>query len=141
MKRNTSTATQRRSGLVVWLIILAGLFAAIQHPLTLSAQEKSFLWKISKEGKSIYLLGSIHYLKRENFPLRKPILDALANSKRLVLEIDLNSTSASSAQRATLEKAVYRDGSTLEQNIEPEFFNWRRGAQRNWASIPKCSSR
>ncbi len=122
---------QRRSSWVVWLITLAGFFGAIQYPLALSAQEKSFLWKVSKAGKSIYLLGSIHYLKKENFPLRKPILDALANSKRLVLEIDLNGTSASAVQRATLERAVYRDGSSLEQNIEPDIFqlSTRRAAE------------
>ncbi len=57
--------------------MLAGVFGSIAYSRPLSAQEKSFLWKVSKEGKSIYLLGSIHYLKKENFPLRKPILDAL----------------------------------------------------------------
>ena len=79
---------------MVWLITVAGFFSSIAYSHPLSAQEKSFLWKVSKEGKSIYLLGSIHYLKKENFPLRKPILDALASSKRLVLEIDLNNTPA-----------------------------------------------
>lgn len=113
---------QRSRSLAVWFAALAGLLGSVAYPYSLEAQEKSFLWKVGKEGKSIYLLGSIHYLKRENFPLRKPILDALAASKRLVLEIDLNNTPAGAAQRATLEKAVYRDGSTLEQNVEPDIF-------------------
>ncbi len=34
----------------------------------------------------------------------------------------MNNTPAGSAQRATLEKAVYHDGSTLEQNVEPDVF-------------------
>jgi uncharacterized protein len=122
MKQNLSTVAQRRPSLIVWLLMLAGIFGSIAYSRPLSAQEKSFLWKVSKEGKSIYLLGSIHYLKKENFPLRKPILDALASSKRLVLEIDLNNTPPGAAQRVTLEKAVYHDGSTLEQNVEPDVF-------------------
>jgi uncharacterized protein len=83
----------------------------------LSAQEKSLLWKVSKNANSIYLLGSIHYLRKENYPLKKVILDAFEASQRLVLEIDLNATSAESAQRVTMEKAVYRDGTSLPQNI------------------------
>ena len=122
MKRRNEILCRRRASLMVRLVALVGLFASVVHPFVLSAQEKSFLWKVSKAGQSIYLLGSIHYLKKENFPLRKAILDALASSKKLVLEIDLNNTPAGSAQRATLEKALYRDGTTLEQNIEPDIF-------------------
>jgi uncharacterized protein YbaP (TraB family) len=40
----------------------------------------------------------------------------------LVLEIDLNQTSPGAAQRVVLEKAIYRDGSTLAQNISEETY-------------------
>jgi uncharacterized protein YbaP (TraB family) len=77
---------------------------------------------VSRDDKSIFLLGSIHYLRKENYPLNQTILNALDASKRLVLEIDLNRTSVESAQQATLEKAVYRDGTNLAQNISPETY-------------------
>jgi len=86
------------------------------------AQEKALLWKVSKDAHSLYLLGSIHYLRKEHFPLHRSILETFEASKRLVLEIDLNSISPEVAQRATLEKAIYRDGSTLEQNVDPETY-------------------
>jgi uncharacterized protein YbaP (TraB family) len=89
---------------------------------TLPAQEKSLLWRVSRDDKSVYLLGSIHYLRKENYPLNPAILTALDASTRLILEIDLNSTSAESAQRVTLEKAVYRDGTTLAQNVSDETY-------------------
>ncbi len=89
---------------------------------SLSAQEKSLLWQVSRDDKSIFLLGSIHYLRKENYPLNQTILNALDASKRLVLEIDLNRTSAESAQRSTLEKAIYRDGTNLAQNVSPETY-------------------
>jgi uncharacterized protein YbaP (TraB family) len=50
------------------------------------------------------------------------MLDAFEASKRLVLEIDLNTTSAENAQRVTLEKAVYRDGTSLPQNISEDTY-------------------
>lgn len=100
--------------------LLAFGWLATSHVLV--AQEKSLLWKISKDTNSIFLLGSIHYLRKENYPLSKAILDALETSKQLVLEIDLNRTPAAAAQRATLEKAVYRDGTSLPQNVGKETY-------------------
>jgi uncharacterized protein len=88
----------------------------------IDAQEKTFLWRVSKDDHSLYLLGSIHYLRRENFPLHKSIIDAFETSERLVFEIDLNRVSPDAAQRVTLEKAVYRDGQTLEQNVSQETY-------------------
>jgi uncharacterized protein len=73
-------------------------------------------------------LGSIHYLRKENYPLNKAILEAFDGSKSLVLEIDLNKTAAEAAQRLTLEKAAYRDGTTLAQSVAPE--TYRLAAQR-----------
>ena len=93
---------------------------------TIGAQEKSLLWKVSNDTSSVYLLGSIHYLKKENFPLNKTILEALDGSQRLVLEIDVNSATPEVAQKVTLSKAVYLDGTTLEQNVSPETYQLTR---------------
>jgi uncharacterized protein YbaP (TraB family) len=97
---------------LVWLVVSD----------TSDAQEKTLLWKVSNDKHSIYLLGSIHYLKKENFPLHKAILTAFNASKRLVLEVDLNRISPDAAQRVTLEKAMYRDGQTLQQNVSEETY-------------------
>lgn len=113
---------------VFLLPFYAGLLAAVLQPLVLGAQERSFLWKVSQGENSIYLLGSIHYLRKEHFPLRPSILDALDQSKRLVLEIDLDSLSPATTQRVTLEKALYGDGTTLAQNIDPD--TYRLAAER-----------
>jgi uncharacterized protein YbaP (TraB family) len=94
----------------------------------LGAQEKSLLWKVSKDGNSIYLLGSIHYLRQENYPLKKAILDAFEASKKVVLEIDLDSTSPETIQRVTLEKALYHDGTSLAQNVSQD--TYQLAAQR-----------
>lgn len=113
---------RRLSSAAVLLLAVGWLLVFGLSPRALPAQEKSFLWKVSKDGKSVFLLGSIHYLKRENFPLKKNILDALDRSRKLVLEINLNSLSTTAMQRIMLEKAVYRDGTKLSQNIDPETY-------------------
>lgn len=111
-------AISRDIRLILTLVLLLALSAAP----SLGAQERTLLWKVSEGDKSIFLLGSIHYLRKENYPLNQAILDAFDASDRLVLEIDLQNTPAGAAQRLTLEKAVYRDGSDLAQNVSQETY-------------------
>jgi uncharacterized protein YbaP (TraB family) len=105
-----------------WVVALCALASLSVSSAALRAQEKSLLWTISREGKSTLLLGSIHYLRRENYPLSPAILDAFDRSKRLVLEVDLSRTTGEAAQRVTLEKAMYRDGTSLAQNVSAETY-------------------
>ena len=123
--KRVPTQVKRPARLVLALLALIAWSASSRAVV---AQEKSLLWQVSRDEKSIFLLGSIHYLRKENYPLNPAILNAFDASKRLVLEIDLNSTSAESAQRVTLEKAIYRDGTSLAQNISEE--TYRLAARR-----------
>jgi uncharacterized protein len=114
-----SAARERRyryAGLYFIIVVLAACFVA-----PASGQEKSLLWQVGRDDSSVYLLGSIHYLRQEHYPLHPAILKALDGSKSLVLEIDLNSASMESAPKLT-EKAVYRDGSTLIKNVSAETY-------------------
>ena len=105
------------------LLILLGSSASAAAA---RGEAKGLLWKISNDKSTVYLLGSIHYLKKENFPLNENILTALDNSQRLVLEIDVNSVRPDAAQKITISKAVYQDGTTLEQNVSQETFELTR---------------
>jgi uncharacterized protein len=123
MKKNTSTAvspsrpaTSGRWTACVVLLAVASLASQ------LNAEEKSFLWRVKSDKGAIYLLGSIHYLKRENYPLKKSIQEAFENSRTLVLEIDPQPGTPERAQQVMLEKALYRDGTTLQQNVSPETY-------------------
>lgn len=109
-------------------ILLAVCLALAENAWT---QEKTLLWEVGRDGSSVRLLGSIHYLRQEHYPLHPTILKALDESKRLVLEIDLNSLSPEAAQKTTLEKAVYRDGSTLQASLSAETYELaaRRAAE------------
>jgi uncharacterized protein len=112
----------RRSASAVLLYgfaVLAALVATAQEP---RAQDKSFLWKVQSDKNAIYILGSIHYLKKESFPLKKAIENVFSAAKKIVLEIDLKTATPEKAQQITLEKGLYRDGTTLQQNIDPETY-------------------
>ena len=86
------------------------------------AQEKSFLWKVSSERNSFYILGSIHFLRKNNYPLRKLIEDVFDQTQKLVLEINLNGASSENIQQLTLAKGVFLDGTTLQQSVSTETY-------------------
>ena len=105
--------------LCAFLLLLASLASFGQA----SAQEKSFLWKVRSEGNSIYILGSIHFLKKESYPLKKSIEQAFDAATKLVLEIDLQSVTPEKTRQVTLEKGVFRDGTTLQQSVAKETYD------------------
>jgi uncharacterized protein len=86
------------------------------------AQDKSFLWRVQSDKSNIYILGSVHVLKKENYPLNQTIEKAFDSTQKLVLEIDLKSEDAAAVQRVTLEKGINRDR-TLQQNVAPETYS------------------
>src|SRR5688572_31823149 len=53
--------------------------------------QKHFLWKVEDgKGASAYLLGSLHVLTADAYPLPAAIDKAFAESKTLVEEVDLD---------------------------------------------------
>ena len=104
-----------------WALLMALVAAAAEA----RAQDKSFLWRVqsSKSNGSIYILGSIHFLKKENYPLKKTIEKVFTGAEKLVLEIDLKDADSGAVQRMTLEKGLQRNGKTLDQNVSPETYD------------------
>jgi uncharacterized protein YbaP (TraB family) len=100
-------------------IALLGLFLAFcgSAGAELKAQEKSFLWRVRSDKNMIYLLGSIHLLKKENYPLARSIEAAFEDSKKVAFEIDLGAAEPAKAQALMFQRGVYRDGKVLSQTI------------------------
>ncbi|MGH7831998.1 MAG: TraB/GumN family protein [Candidatus Binatia bacterium] len=83
----------------------------------LAAAEKRSLWKIQSKGNVVYLLGSIHYLKPQNYPLDPAIEAAFKDARKLVLEINLESMEKEQGQKLMFLKGVYTDGRTLQEGV------------------------
>jgi len=101
-------------------LLLVGFFVLVGGA---AAEDKSFLWQVQSDKSRVYILGSVHFLKKENYPLKESIETAFANTQKLVLEIDLKSADAATVQRVTLEKGINLDGSSLQQNVSPDTYS------------------
>ncbi|MSP37332.1 MAG: TraB/GumN family protein [Deltaproteobacteria bacterium] len=86
---------------------------------SLCAQEKSFLWQVEGNNR-VYILGSIHLLRKADSAL-KPIIDeTIAKAKRLVFEIDLLNEGPEKMQQLVLKRGMNLDGKTLSQKVSSE---------------------
>jgi len=102
-------------------IIVTVLLLAV----SLTAAEKgNFLWKVTNpKGKaSAYLLGSIHIVPDDIYPLSSKIETAFEKSDYLVVEADMNKIDQNKIQMLTMQKGLYTDGSSLESVLEPDLY-------------------
>ena len=105
------------------LLTLLGLgFLSVALAGQLSAQEKSFLWRVDSDQNSLYILGSIHLLNKEAYPLKQSSENAFEQTKKLVLEIDLRSANSDKVQQLMLQKGASTDGTVLHQNVSKETY-------------------
>ena len=103
--------------------IIAIAIVAVLAVLPVQAQGKHFLWKVEAPGGAVaYLLGSLHVLTADSYPLPAVIEKAFAESKTLVEEVDLDEISDPMAMMGALAKAMLTDGQTLDKIIAPSTY-------------------
>ncbi|HXG52657.1 MAG TPA: TraB/GumN family protein [candidate division Zixibacteria bacterium] len=105
------------------LLFLLPALAGAQAP---ASSGKSFLWEVRSDRSRVFLLGSIHFLRGEDYPLQQTIEESFARAKKVVLEIELDGAAPERIQQLTLEKGLFRNGKTLRQSVAPETYELAR---------------
>src|SRR5438045_8930443 len=83
------------------------------------------VWKVTSEsGNVIYLAGSIHALKSQDYPLPVAYNRAFDASDRLVCEVDPKALLESS--RGILKAGQYPKGESLKNHVDPRTYNYLR---------------
>lgn len=80
--------------------------------------EKSCLWSLQTQSNKFYLLGSLHLLKQEAYPLAAAIGDAYADSRKIVFETDIAALQEPAMQAKMLQLGLYPEGQNLLQNLD-----------------------
>ncbi|HTA65188.1 MAG TPA: TraB/GumN family protein [Xanthomonadaceae bacterium] len=100
------------------LLLSGAAFATAPTPM---------LWKASKGGTTIYLLGSLHILLASDYPLSKDVDDAYRHASRVVFEVPPADMSPLAALGPTSEYGMYLDPSqSLQGDLDPAV--WQRMA-------------
>ena len=90
------------------------------------AQDHHCLWKAQAGGAPVYLLGSVHVLSEDQYPLPQVIEDAYAASSRLVLELNLDSAATPAALALVMSKVRLPQGQSLKKVLGPE--TWQKAS-------------
>lgn len=81
------------------------------------------MWSISSGGgPPSYLLGSLHLLSPEYYPLSAEIEAAFKQATVLIEEVDLDEMTNPAVALPLLGKAMFTDGRTLDQVIAPDLY-------------------
>jgi uncharacterized protein YbaP (TraB family) len=110
------------------LVLLAAVVAA---PVLVSAEtaansDMTFMWRVDRAGTTVYLLGSIHAMKEDSYPLPAIIEQAFAESEVVVFEIDVDEMTAAAFQM--LSAGTLANGQTLESVVGPA--TWAKFSDR-----------
>lgn len=98
---------------------MAPLKLQAESHLESRATTKSCLWEVSSSQATVFLLGSVHILKHDTYPVSPAAKKALLQSKVVVLEVDLDEIDSFSSQQLLREKG-FLHGEILEDTISPK---------------------
>ena len=111
---------KRLSGFLQIAFIAALLFF---HAASASADEGgSSVWKISKDGRTLFLGGSIHLLREKDFPLPEEFDNAFERSDVLVLEADVEQAAESDEQAQFMAKMMLPVGTILQNVLNADVY-------------------
>jgi len=81
-----------------------------------------FLWRISKGRDSLYLVGSLHALNPDDYPLPAAMENAFRHSSVLVEEINLTTVDTTGMQQEALRMGAYPRGKSLRTELPPDVY-------------------
>jgi len=117
VKRFSRFSRLGRIAAVAWLI------AALAQIVPLHAQPpRNFLWKVSSNRSVIYLVGSIHLLTKDYYPLSPALDAAFMDSDLLVEETDLGELEAPASQIKLLTRGMLPASQSLDQVVSPSTY-------------------
>ncbi|HEY7292872.1 MAG TPA: TraB/GumN family protein [Vicinamibacterales bacterium] len=85
-----------------------------------SAQSKSFGWRVSSPRGSMYLVGSVHLLTKDFYPLSPALEKAYKDSDLLVEEVDMAEMTTPGAQMTMLTRGMQPSAKPIDKVLSPE---------------------
>ena len=101
-------------------------FCCAVSPPAQAAQAKTFAWKATGKGGTIYLVGSIHVMSPSFYPLNPALEAAFKDSDLLVEEVDMAEMLDPMAQMAMLTRGMLPSSQSLDKVLTPPRWRWSR---------------
>jgi uncharacterized protein len=116
-------------------LCLAIFLAAFIATTPLEAQDRHTLWQVQSPTNTVYLLGSLHMLKPEHYPLEDALEGAFSDARHLVTEADLDELESPQVMGSIMLKAAYGEGYSLKTALSPESYGLVENATADFAAM------
>ena len=98
-------------------------FFSLLCAVSVSAQAEPAAWRVTGEDTGeLLLLGSIHYLRQEDYPLPSNIDELYQQADTLVMELDLDDLDTLSVENLFVEAGTLPPGSSLQTVLTPAVY-------------------
>jgi len=97
-----------------WILLLIGLGTAVFA--------QTSLWKVTYQGKTLYLGGAIHIMREADYPLPAPYERAFAAADALVCETDLEAMRSPLGAAEMQQHLMFGPGKTLRDVLQRETY-------------------
>lgn len=109
----------KRLNRIAAALLAAGSLASANGAVAQEA--RTLLYRVEgASGATVYMLGSIHLLSADAYPLPQPVQNAYADAERVVFETSLDSLLARQQEMAM--RGMYQGGKTLRGEIPAELY-------------------
>lgn len=100
-------------------LLLVLIVAALLLQQAVDAAPRAFMWKATGRESVVYLVGSVHLLTKDFYPLSPALDAAYKDSDLLVEEVDMAEMLAPTAQMALLSRGLLPGDQSLEKVLTP----------------------
>lgn len=80
------------------------------------------MWQMSGDNNSVYLLGSVHLLRKEDHPLPAIIDEVYGEAETLIMEMDMDDVDPIEAQKLVTELGLIEDDRSLSDLMGPSLY-------------------
>src|SRR5260370_1718417 len=115
---------QRNAGVWIASLLFSTVALIANTAGATEALPKCCVWRVTNANAPFYLVGSVHALGRNDYPLPSPYELALKDAKRLLFEFNPNRVAEFKKKLAAAGK--YPPGQDIRSRIDPRLLAWLR---------------
>lgn len=98
-----------------WLLLFLILYSS--HVFS-----ETSLWRVSKGTHTLFIGGTVHVLRKTEYPLPAAFDNAFAQSSKLVFETDIAATEDPAFGQQMMQRLMYADGRSLKDGLTPTVY-------------------
>jgi len=126
--KNGYCAAVKRDAKIKWLALSLALTLFFFCSISAWADsDKSCLWRVRSGRGTVYLMGSVHFLDKDSYPLPPSLEQAYQESPTVVFETDIGSMRKPEVQEKMIGLALLPDGDRMQNHLSSNTYRKLEG--------------